>query len=141
MIEPLERNWWGVALRGAAALIFGVLALVRPGITVLVLVALVGVYALVDGVFALGTAILGRGRSGGSRGLLAVQGIAGIIVGILTFVFPGVTALVLLWLIAAWAVITGVPAIVAAIRPPRALRGEWRLLLSRVLSVLFRILP
>src|SRR5256886_17243383 len=68
MIETLARNWWGVALRGAAALIFGVLALVWPGITVLVLVALFGAYALVDGVFALGTAILGRGRSGGGGG-------------------------------------------------------------------------
>jgi len=140
MIETLARNWWVVALRGAAALIFGVLALVWPGITVLVLVALFGAYALVDGVFALGTAILGRGRSGGSRGWLAVGGIAGIIVGILTFVWPGVTALVLLWLIAAWAVITGVLEIVAAIRLRRELRGEWMLILSGVISVLFGIL-
>src|SRR2546430_10896217 len=74
MIETLARNWWGVALRGAAALIFGVLALVWPGITVLVLEALFGAYALVDGVFALGTAILGRGRSGGRRGWRAGWG-------------------------------------------------------------------
>lgn len=140
MIETLARNWWVVALRGAAALIFGVLALVWPGITVLVLVALFGAYALVDGAFALGSAIFGRGRRGGSRGWLAVEGLAGIIIGILTFVWPGVTTLVLLWLIAAWAVITGVLEVVAAMRLRRELRGEWMLVLSGVISVLFEIL-
>lgn len=140
MIETLARNWWVVALRGAAAVLFGVLALVWPGITVFALVTLFGAYALVDGAFAIGSAIFGRGRSGGSRGWLAVEGIAGIIIGILTFVWPGVTTLVLLWLIAAWAVITGVLEVVAAIRLRRELRGEWMLIVSGVISVLFGIL-
>jgi uncharacterized membrane protein HdeD (DUF308 family) len=140
MIEALARNWWVVALRGAAALVFGILALVWPGITVLVLVALFGAYALVDGIFALGTAIFGRGATGGSRAWLVVEGVAGIIAGILTFAWPGVTALVLLWLIALWAVVTGVLEIVAAIRLRRELRGEWMLILSGVISVLFGIL-
>lgn len=140
MIETLARNWWAIALRGAAALIFGILALVWPSITVLVLVTLFGAYALVDGAFALATAIFGRDRSGASRAWLAVEGLAGIIIGILTFVWPGVTTLVLLWLIAGWAVVTGVLEVVAAIRLRRELRGEWMLILSGLLSVLFGIL-
>ena len=95
MLETLARNWWVVAIRGTAALIFGLLALIWPAITVLVLVALFGAYALVDGAFALGTAIFGRGAARGSRGWLVVEGIAGIVVGILTFVWPGITATVL----------------------------------------------
>lgn len=140
MIETLARNWWAVAVRGAAALIFGVMALVWPGITVLVLVALFGAYALVDGALALGTASFGRARSGASRAWLAVEGLAGLGIGILTFVWPGVTTLVLLWLIAAWAVATGVFEVVAAIRLRRELRGEWMLALSGMISVLFGIL-
>lgn len=139
MLETLARNWWVVALRGVVALLFGLLALIWPSITVLVLVTLFGAYALVDGVFALGTAIFGRGAIG-SRGWLVVGGIAGIAIGILTFVWPGSTALVLLWLIAAWAVITGVLEIVAAVQLRREIRGEWMFILSGALSVLFGIL-
>ncbi|OLB78695.1 MAG: hypothetical protein AUI14_12500 [Actinobacteria bacterium 13_2_20CM_2_71_6] len=139
MLETLARNWWVVGIRGAAALIFGLLALIWPAITVLVLVALFGAYALVDGAFALGTAIFGRGATGGSRGWLVVEGIAGIIAGILTIMWPGITALVLLWLIAAWALVTGVLEIVAAVRLRRELRHEWLLALGGALSVLFGI--
>jgi uncharacterized membrane protein HdeD (DUF308 family) len=139
MLETLARNWWVVALRGVVALLFGLLALIWPSITLLVLVTLFGAYALVDGVFALGTAIFGRGAIG-SRGWLIVGGIAGIAIGILTFVWPGSTALVLLWLIAAWAVITGVLEIVAAVQLRREIRGEWMFILSGALSVLFGIL-
>jgi uncharacterized membrane protein HdeD (DUF308 family) len=139
MLETLTRYWWAVALRGAVALLFGLLALIWPGITVIVLVALFGAYALVDGAFALGTAIFGRRDGAGGRGWLVVEGIAGIAVGILTFAWPGVTALVLLWLIAAWALVTGVLEIVAAVRLRREIQGEWVLALSGVLSVLFGI--
>src|SRR4051794_37581301 len=107
MTEALARNWWAVALRGAAAVIFGLLALIWPGITVLVLVTLFGAYVLVDGAFNLGTAVFGGRRAGGGRGWLVVEGIAGVIVGIVIFAWPRATALVLLWLIALWALITG----------------------------------
>ncbi|MET0417635.1 MAG: HdeD family acid-resistance protein [Actinoplanes sp.] len=142
MLEALSRYWWVVVLRGIAAVLFGVLALVWPGPTVLALVLLFGAYALVDGVFTLASA-LGRNRDGtrtGSRGWLIVQGIAGILMGILTFVWPDATALVLLWLIAAWALITGVLQVVAAVRLRREMRHEWLLALSGVLSVVFGIL-
>jgi uncharacterized membrane protein HdeD (DUF308 family) len=142
MVEALSRYWWVVVLRGIAAILFGVLALVWPGPTVFALVLLFGAYALVDGVFTLASA-LGRNRDGtrtGSRGWLIVQGIAGILMGILTFVWPGATALVLLWLIAAWALIIGVLQVVAAARLRREMRHEWLLALSGVLSVVFGIL-
>jgi uncharacterized membrane protein HdeD (DUF308 family) len=137
MLETLARNWWAVGIRGLAALLFGLLAIIWPGITVLALLALFGAYALVDGVVALGTAFFGRRGAAADRGWLVVEGIAGIAAGIVTFVWPGVTALVLLWLIAAWAFVTGIFEIVAAVRLRREIRGEWLLILSGALSVLF----
>src|SRR5262249_22012710 len=138
MVELLAKYWWAVALRGAAAIIFGLVAMIWPSATVLVLVVLFGAYALVDGVFTLGSAIVGGGEPGTSRIWMAVEGIAGI--GIMTFVWPGVTTLVLLWLIAAWALVTGIVEIVAAVRLRREIQGEWMLALSGALSVLFGIL-
>jgi uncharacterized membrane protein HdeD (DUF308 family) len=135
MLEALSRYWWLVVLRGVAAVIFGVLALIWPGITVLALVILFGAYALVDGVFTLGTAVFGDRPA--QRGWLVVEGIAGIAIGILTFLWPGATALALLYLIAAWALVTGVLEIVAAVRLRREISGEWLLALSGALSVLF----
>jgi uncharacterized membrane protein HdeD (DUF308 family) len=140
MLETLSRYWWAVVLRGVAAVLFGVMALIWPGITLFVLVALFGAYALVDGVITLATAFGGNRERAGSRGWLIAQGIAGIIIGILTFAWPGVTALALLWLIAAWAIVTGVLEIVSAVRLRRELRHEWLLALSGALSVLFGIL-
>lgn len=140
MLEALTRNWWAVALRGVFAVIFGLLALIWPHITVLALVALFGAYCLVDGVIALGTAFFGGAEAAGRRTWLAVEGVAGIIAGIITFAWPGITALVLLWLIAFWALVTGIMEIVAAIRLRRELQGEWLLILSGALSVVFGIL-
>lgn len=139
MLLTLTRYWWAVVLRGVAAVLFGLMALIWPGITVIVLVALFGAYALVDGIIGLGTAVFG-GRERGRRGWLVVEGIAGVLAGIFTFAWPGITALVLLWLIAAWALVTGVLEIVAAVRLRREIQGEWLLALSGVLSVLFGIL-
>lgn len=140
MLDNLVRNWWAAVLRGIAAILFGILALIWPGLTVLALVWLFGAYVLVDGIFALGAALFAGRRTAGRRGWLVVEGIAGIIVGILTFAWPGVTTLVLLWLVAAWALVTGVLEIAAAIMLRREVGGEWFLAISGVLSVLFGIL-
>jgi uncharacterized membrane protein HdeD (DUF308 family) len=143
MLETLTRYWWIVALRGAAAVLFGLMALVWPGITLFALVLLFGAYAVVDGGFTLVAALGRQGQveaTGGSRALLIAQGIAGILIGVLAFVWPGITALALLWVIAAWAVVTGVLEIAAAVRLRRELRREWLLALSGTLSVLFGIL-
>jgi uncharacterized membrane protein HdeD (DUF308 family) len=140
MLDALAQYWWAFALRGVAAVIFGILALIWPDITLFALVLIFGAYALVDGLFTLGAAIFGGSRATRRRPWLILEGIIGIAIGVLTFLWPGITTLALLWLIAAWALVTGVLEIVTAIRLRRELQGEWMLALSGVLSVLFGIL-
>ncbi|MFC9974156.1 HdeD family acid-resistance protein [Spirillospora sp. NPDC127200] len=138
MFDLITRNWWVLALRGAFAILFGVVAWIWPGITVWALVLLFGAYALVDGVFSLVGAF--TGGTGQSRGWMAVSGVAGIILGIMALAWPGVTGLVLLMLIAAWAVVTGVMEIVAAIALRKEIEGEWLYALTGAVSVLFGVL-
>lgn len=140
MLETLTRHWWVLAVRGGAAVLFGLVALIWPGITVLALVLLFGAYALVDGVLALYAALAGRPEAEGRRGWLVLEGVAGVLAAIGAAVWPGITALVLLYLIAAWALVTGVAEIVAAIRLRREIQGEWLMALSGVLSVVFGLL-
>ena len=135
----LARHWWAVGLRGLAAVIFGILALVVPSITIIVLIAFFGAYALVDGVIAVYLAIRGR-ENNRNWGWLLVEGIAGILIGILTFRWPGVTGIVLLAFIAAWAIITGIMEIFEAIELRRVLHNEWLLILSGAASVIFGLL-
>lgn len=140
MLETLARYWWAVVLRGVAAVVFGLMAIVWPDITLWVLVLLFGAYAIVDGIVAFATAALGGGAAAGRRGWLIVEGIVGVLAGVLTFIWPSITTLVLLFVIAAWAVVTGVLEIFAAIRLRREIEGEWLLVVSGVLSVLFGLL-
>ncbi len=138
-MDLLARNWGWMMLRGVAALIFGLLTLFNPGITLVVLVIFFGAYAIVDGIFAIITALVHRREERHSVALL-INGLISLAVGIATFVWPGITAFVLLYLIAAWALITGVMEIVTAIRLREVIRGEWLLVLAGVLSILFGIL-
>ncbi|WP_018657137.1 HdeD family acid-resistance protein [Actinomadura flavalba] len=138
MLDMMTRNWWVLALRGAFAVLFGVLALFWPGITVLALVLLFGAYALVDGAFSLYAAI--RGGSGQSRGWLAVSGIAGVLLGIAALAWPAITGFALLMLIAAWAIVTGVMEIIAAVALRREIEGEWLYAVTGAVSVLFGVL-
>jgi uncharacterized membrane protein HdeD (DUF308 family) len=138
MVEMLARNWWIVVLRGVLAVLFGIMCFAWPGITLAALVILYGAYALVNGIFALVAAILGHPRTAPWWALL-IEGVAGIAVGIMTFAWPGITALVLLFLIAAWAIVTGMFEIVEAIRLRREIQGEWMLGLAGLLSVLFGV--
>jgi len=135
----LSRNWWVLLLRGVVAILFGVAAFLWPGPTLYVLVLLFGAYALLDGLFALFAAMSGH-FSGDNLWALLLEGIIGIGVGIVTFAWPGVTGLALLYLIAFWAITTGVFEIVAAFRLPRHIGGGWLLALSGLLSVLFGVL-
>ena len=138
MLELLARNWGLIALRGAAALLFGLLTLFMPGITLAVLILLFGAFAIADGVFTVGAA-LRRRRSEQRWGAYLVSGILAIGIGIVTFLWPGLTALVLLYLIAAWAIVTGIAQLVTAIRLREVLAGEWLLLISGILSVLLGV--
>jgi uncharacterized membrane protein HdeD (DUF308 family) len=139
MASVLARNWWALALRGVLAILFGLAAFVVPGITLTTLVLFFGAYVLVDGIFT----IIAGVRSYGERQrwwVLILEGIAGILLGVLTFLNPGLTAVVLLYFIAAWAILTGVLEIIAAIRLRKEIEGEWALALSGVLSLLFGVL-
>ena len=136
MLESLAKNWWLMLLRGIVAILFGVLAFVWPGVTLLTLVLFYGAYALVDGALAIGAAVAGPGTAG-PRWWLAVVGVLGVAAGLLTFLWPGITAIVLLYFIAGWAIATGVFEIVGAIRLRKEIDNEWMLILSGVLSVLF----
>jgi uncharacterized membrane protein HdeD (DUF308 family) len=129
-------HWWAFALRGAAAILFGVLALAMPGITLAVLVFLWGAYALVDGALALVSAFR---TNHDHRLALVLEGLVGIAAGAVTFVWPGLTTLVLLYIIAGWAIITGILELVSAIRLRRVIDDEWWLALSGAASVVFGI--
>jgi uncharacterized membrane protein HdeD (DUF308 family) len=136
VLTLLARRWWLVALRGAAALAFGLLTLFNPAITVAVLVLLFGAYALVSGAFAIAEAVASRREAPNWMAHL-ISGALSVIIGLLTFFMPGVTGLVLLYLIAAWAIVTGLVEIAAGIRLRRVITGEWFLVLAGVLSVVF----
>jgi len=138
VIENLAKSWWLIALRGLVAIVFGLLALLWPGLTLGVLILLFGAFVLFDGVFAIVAAIAGHSMA--PRGWLAVTGVAGIAAGALTFFWPGITGLVLLWLIAAWAIVIGVMQIIAAVQLRKEMTGEWRLILGGILSAAFGVL-
>jgi len=137
MVHALAKNWWMLLLRGIAAIIFGGLALAWPGMTLLTLILFYGAFVLVDGVLAIVAAITGGTLT--PRWWLAIVGLLGIAAGLLTFLLPGVTALVLLYLIAGWAIATGVFQIVGAIRLRKEIDNEWFLILCGVISVLFGV--
>jgi uncharacterized membrane protein HdeD (DUF308 family) len=132
-------DWRAAAVRGAAALLFGFLALVWPGLTLTALVLLYGAFVLVHGVSTLADVLTHAPGTAGRRGPLAFVGIVSVAAGIVTFLWPGITALVLLYIIAAWAVVTGAMEIAAAIELRRVIRREWLLVLGGVLSIAFGI--
>jgi uncharacterized membrane protein HdeD (DUF308 family) len=139
MLSVYTSSWWALLLRGIAAVLFGVLAFIWPGITLTVLVLLWGAYAFVDGAFAIAAGIKSHGENR-RWWVLLLEGILGVAAGIVAFAVPGITALVLLMLIAAWAIVTGVFEIAAAIQMRKYIKGEWLLILAGIASVLFGVL-
>jgi uncharacterized membrane protein HdeD (DUF308 family) len=135
MLHTLAQNWWALALRGLVAVLFGLLTFLLPGITLVTLVLLFGAYALVDGIFN----VIAFFRLMSHHWALLIEGAIGIIAGILTFAWPTITALVLLYIIAFWAIFTGIFEIVAGIRLRKTIANEWLLLVMGVLSLLFGI--
>lgn len=133
---PVTTRWWALVIRGLAAIAFGVLAFAKPSISLFALVILWGAYAIVDGVFAVVVAIRGA-RVVPGWGWLLAEGIVSIASGVVTYLWPGITAVVLLAMIAAWAVLTGIAEIATAIRLRRELHGEWMLAATGVLSIAF----
>ena len=139
LLETLKRHWWVPVLRGVVAIIFGMMAFAYPGLTVAVLVLLFGAWVLVDGIFRIIGAI-GHRSSDPDWGWQLVIGILGIIIGLLTFHAPAITALALVIYIAAWALMIGATEIVAAIKLRHEIKGEWFLILMGVVSIIFAIM-
>jgi len=135
----LADTWWLVALRGVAAVIFGILAFVWPKITLLTLIWLYGVYAIINGVLALVQAFTGP-KEGRRTGALVFHGIVSLLAGIIAILVPGITALALLLLIAAWAIVGGIFEIVTAVRLRKVISHEWLMIVAGVISVLFGVL-
>lgn len=136
VVDQIGRHWGWVALRGVVAILFGLMALLMPAITLSALVLVWGAFALVDGVLALVAGVRIR-DNGKPLWALIIVGLLGIAAGIVTFVYPGLTALVLLYIIAIWALVSGVFQVAAAIRFRRDIRNEWLLGLSGLVSILF----
>lgn len=138
LLHALAKNWWLLLLRGIAAIVFGVLTFVWPGITLLTLVLFYGAFALVDGVLAIAAAIMGGQPA--PRWWLAIVGLLGIGAGIVTFAWPVVTTLLLLFFIAGWAIAMGIFEIVGAIRLRKEIDNEWWLIASGAMSVIFGLI-
>jgi len=140
MLGLVARDWWVFALRGIAAIVFGILAFIWPETTLTVLVFLFGAYVLVDGVSLL--VALARGDALARRHAWAVgiMGVLGIVAGVVTFLAPGLTALSLLYLVAVWAIAMGTFQVVAAIQLRREIDNEFWMALGGVSSIVFGVL-
>lgn len=132
--DAVARHWWVLLVRGSVSILFGIAALAWPGITLASLVFVYGAYCFADGVLAL----LGGYNMKFWQSLLV--GVISIGAGLATFLYPGLTALVLLYLIATWAVVRGVFEIMAAIEFRKIIEREWMLVLAGLASIAFGIL-
>ncbi|PYL67249.1 MAG: hypothetical protein DMF28_09615 [Verrucomicrobia bacterium] len=139
LIETLKRHWWVPVIRGIAAIVFGVIAFAYPGLTVAVLVLLFGAWVLVDGIFRVIGAV-GHRAFDKEWGFDLIIGIVGIIIGLLTFHAPQITALALIIYIAAWALMIGATEIALAIKLRREIKGEWFLILMGLVSIVFAVM-
>ena len=138
VLSAASGNWWAVLFRGIAAVLFGLAALFWPGLTLFVLVAVYGAFALVDGVFAIVAGI--RAGSESRRWLLVAEGALGVLAGLAALTWPGITAVVLLYIIALWAISSGILRIVAAISLRREIDNEWTMALSGALSIVLGVI-
>ena len=139
MLQSMARSWWVWLLRGIAAIVFGIIAFVSPAATLLALVIVFGIYAIFDGVLAVVTAFQIR-EDAKHWWVVLLEGLAGILFGIIALVYPLITAGALLLLIAFWAVVTGIMEIIAAIRLRREITNEWSLILTGIFSVILGVM-
>jgi uncharacterized membrane protein HdeD (DUF308 family) len=134
MIRVMARNWWVMLLRGLLAIAFGLAALFIPGAVAIALVIVFGAWAFVDGAFALAAAFSHNAQH---RWFLLFEGIVGIAAGLVVWFYPGLAGLTLLFVIAWWAIITGVLEVVYAIQLRKELQGDWLYILAGIASVVF----
>ena len=136
LASNLQRYWWLFLIRGLFGLALGVFALMFPGATLAVVVILLGAYLIVDGILTVAKAVQVL-RSDAHWWVLLLEGIVSLAVGLAIFIWPGLSVLSLAYLVGYWAIISGVLAIVTAIRLRRLIGGEWFYLLFGVVSVIF----
>jgi uncharacterized membrane protein HdeD (DUF308 family) len=140
MLNLVARDWWVFAVRGVAAILFGILAFVWPAQTIAVLVLLFGAYAFVDGVTLLVALARGDALARRHAWTTGLTGVLGIVISIVTLVWPGITALTLLYLVAIWAISTGILEIATAIEFRREIDGEFWMALAGIASIVFGVL-
>src|SRR5258705_11260778 len=136
----LVGNWWAFVVRGIFAILFGLICFILPGMALLSLIFLFGFYALADGILNIVAAFRRTGAEQVPWWALLIAGVISIAAGVLAFAIPGITAVALLILIAAWAVATWILEIIAAIRLRKQISGEWVLVVSGLLSIAFGVL-
>jgi uncharacterized membrane protein HdeD (DUF308 family) len=135
----LAKNWWSLMIRGLAAILLSAITFIRPGITLGALVLVFGAYALIDGLVSIAGAVR-AGQAHERWAALMVEGVAGILVAIITVAWPAITALSLVYVVAAWALVTGIAEIAAAVRLRKHVHGEILLALSGVASLVLGLL-
>lgn len=134
-----EKHWWQIAVRGLIALIFGILVLAWPGVSLFIFAIIFGAFAFVDGVLTL-VAGVNYKAGAGRRAWLFVRGICGIIVGLVTLFWPAVTEIALILLVGAWALVTGVFELVFAFRSVEGAGTRWLFAVSGILSIILGVL-
>jgi uncharacterized membrane protein HdeD (DUF308 family) len=139
VLDGLSGNWWALGLRALAAMLLGVIAIALPGSTLAAIVLVFAIYAITDGILAIIAAIRGVRRKE-RWGAMLLEGVVGIVAGAIALFSPGIGALALTYLVAAWALATGVLEIVAAIRLRKIMTGEWLLLILGILSIVLAVL-
>ncbi len=138
LAKLLSQYWWVLLLRGILAILFGVVAYSWPGLTLATLVLFFAAFVFVDGIFDVFHAFSGR-EENENWWVLLLEGLLGIAFGVITWINPGITTLVLLLYIAFWAMATGVLKILMAVRLRKEIEGEWWLILSGLVSAIFGI--
>ncbi|MDT0327092.1 HdeD family acid-resistance protein [Nocardiopsis lambiniae] len=137
VLGDMSRNWWMVVLRGVAAVLFGLIALIWPGLTLVALAVVFGVYALID------AAVLGYAAyqaASGTRASLVAQAVLSGLVGLIALIWPVAAVIALVFVIGLWAIITGVAEIVTAVRLRAHISSEWLLIFAGALSIVFGLL-
>jgi len=138
ILDTLTRNWWVLLLRGLGAIAFAIVTWVWPGLTIAVFILLFGAFTFADGALALWGAITGP-KGDRDRWVLLLWGLVGLGTGVLALLAPGLVAASFIFLIAGWAILTGILEIVAAIRLREQIKGEWVLIVAGLVSVAFGV--
>ena len=131
VVDAFARNWWILLIRGILAVLFGITAFALPGLTLVTLVIIYGIYALADGITALWVG------AGARAWPLLIIGVVGLLVGIYTFIFPGITTVALLYIIAVWSIVRGITDLVTALSLRKHLKSVSELVIAGFVSIIF----